>query len=191
MKRLITLTATALTLANGALAQTATDDEMRGLTSNILAGITGEAPAQAEPAETATVQIDALSGLVEQALSEGQSDAYLEALMNEAIDKGQIEVTDAMRTTTGEVDTRTLLASIVAKSEATTDAVDTNALDAEAGVDVQEDRFYVVSSGDSLAAISLSFYGNAQDYVRIFEANRDTLDRADLIRVGQSLLIPR
>jgi nucleoid-associated protein YgaU len=191
MHKLLTLTAVALAMAHAANAQSATDDEMRGLTSSILAGINGEKPAATEPEQTETDPTDTLSGLVQQALSEGQSDAYLEALIDEAVDNGQIEVTDGMRTTAGEVDTRMLLASLIAKSEGAVADVDTASLAAEAGVEPGEQVFHVVVSGDSLAAISLTYYGNPQDYTRIFDANRDTLERADFIRIGQSLLIPR
>lgn len=189
MYKIIYLAAVSLTLANAAAAQTSTDNEMRDLTSNVLAGITGKAPQQTAPSGSTEVETDALRGLVEQALSEGQSDAYLEALISEAADKGQIEVPDEMRTTTGEVDTRTLLASIVAKSEGATSGPDTNALESEATGE-REEQFYTVVAGDSLAAISLTYYGTTQDYNRIFEANRDSLSRPDLIRVGQILLIP-
>lgn len=187
MHKLLSVTAATLVLAGAASAQTASNDEMRNLTSSILAGISGKAP---EPAATSSrVGTDALRGLVEQALKEGQSDAYLEALISEAADKGQIAVSDSMRTTTGEVDTRTLLASLVSKSEAA--PADVEALIVEASGEPLADRFYQVVSGDSLAAISLSYYGNASDYTRIFEANRDSLSRPDLIGVGQILLIPR
>lgn len=187
MHKLITVTAMALAMVNSATAQTAADDEMRSLTSNVLAGITGKAP---EPPEKVEDQTDALRGLVQQALSEGQSDAYLEALISEAADNGQIDVPDAMRTTTGDVDTRTLLASLVAKSEGAESAADVETLETEAQGELEE-RFYVVTAGDSLAAISLTYYGTTQDYIRIFDANRDRLSRPDLIRVGQTLRIPR
>jgi nucleoid-associated protein YgaU len=190
MYKFIITTALTLTLANAGLAQTANDSEMRSLTSNILAGINGDAPVAVE--EATGIETDALKGLVQQALSEGQSDAYLEALISEAADRGDIEVPDAMRTTDGELDTKTLLASLVAKSEGV-DATDTDALTAEAtgeAADAAEDQFYVVQSGDSLAKISLAFYGSAQQYSRIFDANRDTLSSPDRISVGQRLLIP-
>jgi nucleoid-associated protein YgaU len=53
------------------------------------------------------------------------------------------------------------------------------------------ERFYVVESGDSLAYIALQYYGNTNDYVRIFEANRDKLRSAERIQVGQRLRIPK
>ncbi|HYO83334.1 MAG TPA: LysM peptidoglycan-binding domain-containing protein [Bryobacteraceae bacterium] len=49
---------------------------------------------------------------------------------------------------------------------------------------------YTVQSGDTLSKISKQFYGNANDYNRIFEANRDKLSDPDKIQVGQELVIP-
>jgi nucleoid-associated protein YgaU len=50
---------------------------------------------------------------------------------------------------------------------------------------------YTVASGDTLSAIAERFYGNANDYMRIFEANRDKLNDPNLIHPGQELVIPR
>ena len=50
---------------------------------------------------------------------------------------------------------------------------------------------YVVQSGDSLSAIALQLYGDAAEYTRIFEANRDKLSDPNLIQPGQELIIPR
>ena len=49
---------------------------------------------------------------------------------------------------------------------------------------------YTVKSGDTLSKIAKQFYGNANDYNRIFEANRDKLKDPDKIQVGQELVIP-
>lgn len=54
----------------------------------------------------------------------------------------------------------------------------------------QGERFYVVEPGDSLAYIALQFYGNTNDYTRIYEANRSVVAQPDDIRVGQRLRIP-
>ena len=51
-------------------------------------------------------------------------------------------------------------------------------------------RTYTVQSGDSLSKIAKQFYGNANEYNKIFEANRDKLDNPDKIQVGQELVIP-
>jgi uncharacterized protein YidB (DUF937 family) len=54
-----------------------------------------------------------------------------------------------------------------------------------------KDEMYTVVSGDSLSKIAKRFYGNANDWRRIFEANRDQIKDPDLIRPGQKLRVPR
>jgi nucleoid-associated protein YgaU len=49
---------------------------------------------------------------------------------------------------------------------------------------------YTVEPGDTLSKISKEVYGNANDYMRIFNANRDQLQDPDKIKVGQQLRIP-
>ncbi|MFD2644005.1 peptidoglycan-binding protein LysM [Pseudomonas japonica] len=51
-------------------------------------------------------------------------------------------------------------------------------------------RFVVVKKGDTLSAISLEVYGNANLYNKIFEANKPMLSHPDKIYPGQSLRIP-
>ena len=49
---------------------------------------------------------------------------------------------------------------------------------------------YTVTKGDTLSKISKQFYGNPNEYMRIFEANRDQLKDPDKIQIGQVLKIP-
>lgn len=51
-------------------------------------------------------------------------------------------------------------------------------------------RTYTVKAGDTLSKIAKEFYGNANDYNKIFEANKDQLSSPDRINVGQELKIP-
>lgn len=51
-------------------------------------------------------------------------------------------------------------------------------------------RRYTVRAGDSLSKISREFYGNAGDYMKIFDANRDKLSDPNQIQPGQELVIP-
>ncbi len=51
-------------------------------------------------------------------------------------------------------------------------------------------RTYTVSAGDSLSKIAKNFYGNANQYMKIFEANKDKLSDPDKIKPGQELVIP-
>lgn len=54
----------------------------------------------------------------------------------------------------------------------------------------QSQRTYTVQPGDSLSKISRQFYGNASQYMKIFNANRDQLQDPDRIQPGQQLIIP-
>ncbi len=51
-------------------------------------------------------------------------------------------------------------------------------------------EYYVIQKGDSLSAIAKRYYGNAKDYPRIFEANREVIKNPDLIYPGQKIRIP-
>jgi nucleoid-associated protein YgaU len=51
-------------------------------------------------------------------------------------------------------------------------------------------RTYTVKAGDTLSRISKEFYGNANEYMKIFEANRGTLTDPNRITPGQQLTIP-
>ena len=50
---------------------------------------------------------------------------------------------------------------------------------------------YTVQPGDTLSAIAKKFLGNANDYMEIFNANRDQLTDPDKIKPGQVLKIPQ
>ena len=51
-------------------------------------------------------------------------------------------------------------------------------------------RTYTVKAGDTLSKIAKEHFGNANDYMKIFEANRDQLNDPDKIKPGQVLKIP-
>ena len=51
-------------------------------------------------------------------------------------------------------------------------------------------QYYTVVRGDTLSKIAKQFYGNANDYMRIFEANKPMLTHPDKIYPGQNLRIP-
>jgi nucleoid-associated protein YgaU len=53
-----------------------------------------------------------------------------------------------------------------------------------------EPRTHKVQPGDTLSKIAKQFYGDANKYPKIFEANKDQLSDPNLIKVGQVLRIP-
>jgi len=53
-----------------------------------------------------------------------------------------------------------------------------------------EEQYYTVVPGDSLSKIAKKYYGNANKYPVIFEANTPMLKHPDKIYPGQVLVIP-
>jgi len=51
-------------------------------------------------------------------------------------------------------------------------------------------EYYTIESGDSLSKIAKQFYGNAMDYPKLFEANKEVIKDPDLIYPGQKIRIP-
>ena len=66
-------------------------------------------------------------------------------------------------------------------------------LTADIGIDASlavPARIYEVVGGDTLSKIAKKFYGDANQYKKIFEANKDQLKDPDKIQVGQKLKVP-
>jgi nucleoid-associated protein YgaU len=53
-----------------------------------------------------------------------------------------------------------------------------------------KEQSYTVQSGDTLSKISKQFYGDANRYMKIFDANKDQLKDPNTIKPGQTLRIP-
>lgn len=169
---------------------------MDAATAGILANIRAVRGAAAEAPQPSS----GLQAIVAQALREGKSDSYIDAIVNEAAGRGEISVPKALVTNDGRVDTATILASIVSQARVAAgqevkpviaggDGVEVRMVQ-KAGGEVEQFNFYTVASGDSLGAIAQRFYGNAGLFTQIYEANRAILGSPDRIRTGQRLVIP-
>lgn len=55
---------------------------------------------------------------------------------------------------------------------------------------IETEKKYTVVAGDSLSKIAKREYGDAGEWRRIYEANRDIVKDPDLIHPGQQLRIP-
>jgi uncharacterized protein YidB (DUF937 family) len=53
-----------------------------------------------------------------------------------------------------------------------------------------QEQWYTVAPGDSLSKIAKRFYSDANQWRKIYDANRDQLQNPDLIHPGQKLKIP-
>ncbi len=51
-------------------------------------------------------------------------------------------------------------------------------------------EYYIIKKGDTLSAIAKQFYGKANEYPKIFEANREVIKDPNLIFPGQKIRIP-
>ena len=60
-----------------------------------------------------------------------------------------------------------------------------------AAAPVAADRTYTVKAGDTLSKIAKEMLGSANEYMAIFNANRDQLSDPDKIKPGQVLKIPQ
>ncbi|WP_149142581.1 LysM peptidoglycan-binding domain-containing protein [Gemmobacter caeruleus] len=129
-----------------------------------------------------------LEGLVAQALREGQTDAYIDALVNEAAGAGRISVPEGLMTAGGKVDTAVLLAALLREAQAA--ARNTPAQVAPPPEATAQGQTYIVREGDSLGAIALHFYGSMALYPVILKANADRLAGPDRLTRGQELRIP-
>ncbi len=69
--------------------------------------------------------------------------------------------------------------------------VDSTYLSAPTPAPKDETVYYEVVKGDTLSKIAKHFYGNANKYPVIFEANREVIKNPDLIYPGQKLRIPK
>lgn len=59
-----------------------------------------------------------------------------------------------------------------------------------AGTPSPPTREYTIKSGDSLSKIAKQYYGDAGDWKKIFEANKDKIKDPDMIFPGQKIIIP-
>jgi nucleoid-associated protein YgaU len=169
---------------------------LRDMTANVLKGLGAATGKSAMPGGAS------LQTLVAAALRDGKSDAYIDALVNEAAGRGEIRVPKALVTPEGKVDTAVLLAGLVQKATVVSGTVGTAPPEAAGGEGVElrmvqkadgrveQYQFYTVQPGDSLGAIAVKFYGDINRFMKVYEANRMILASPDLIRVGQRLVIP-
>lgn len=57
--------------------------------------------------------------------------------------------------------------------------------------DDADDNYYTIVKGDNLSKIAKKFYGDANQYNKIFEANREVIKDPNLIYPGQKIRIPK
>jgi nucleoid-associated protein YgaU len=109
---------------------------------------------------------------------------------NPGVSNLKVSVEDGVATISGQADSAEAMekAVLMAGNDKGIGEVRADGLTAPAPV--QEVQYYEIQSGDTLSAIAKKYYGNASDYPRIFEANREVIKDANLIYPGQKIRIP-
>ncbi|MGL6211024.1 MAG: LysM peptidoglycan-binding domain-containing protein [Paracoccaceae bacterium] len=168
-----------------------------GATSDAVLTALGMEVPDADPAVPAGSSQNALAAMVAQALREGQSDADIDALVNQAAGQGAITVPAMLVTAEGRVDTAVLLATIVARSHGAehgegdaSSQADVVLTPEAAAIAAGSDVTYTVQIGDSLGSLALRFYGDSALHPVIYDANRGLMASPDSLAVGQVLIIP-
>ncbi len=172
-------------LARPAAAAPAATDPLAAMSADVLADL--------GPPRAAALADTPLTALVRGAAAEGQSPAYIDALVNDAAARGTVAVPADLRTTEGRVDTPVLLAALglagdgagegdLSGSDLAADPVSAALDSGPAG--------YLVLPGDSLSALALRYYGDAGRAAAIHAANAGILVTADSLRAGQTLVLP-
>lgn len=106
-----------------------------------------------------------------------------------AAEKVSVDVSDARVVLTGQVIEQSTCekATLIAGNQNGISEVDCQI---EVEKKEPEAKFYTVKSGDSLSKIAKEFYGSANKYMIIFEANKPMLKDPNVIQPGQELRIP-
>ena len=103
-----------------------------------------------------------------------------------------VEYNDGQVTLSGEVDSpdaRDKVVLLAGNVQGVSDVIATN-LKAPAPPPEQKIEYYEIQRGDTLSGIAKKFLGNAMDYPKIFEANREVIRDPDKIYPGQKIRIP-
>ena len=109
---------------------------------------------------------------------------------NPGITNLEIEVNDGVATIKGETDDPSALEKVILMAGNVLGISEVHAEEVVAPVQTVEVQYYEIKKGDSLWKIAKEFYGNGNDYPKIFDANKEVIKDADLIFPGQMIRIP-
>ena len=104
-------------------------------------------------------------------------------------DRLTVNASSATLSATGKPDFSNVSGGVASTEAALGSGIASGGL-ASAGGGEWQSKTYTVQSGDTLSKIAKEFYGNANKYQQIFEANKPMLKDPDKIYPGQVLRIP-
>lgn len=121
---------------------------------------------------------DVIGAYVVWAVKAGKSDAYVDSLLNSAAAQGHFEIPLALTTLSGRLDTQSLLKSVLLAAKHDGRAPN-----------LMVPQKHPLRLSDSLVGLSLAYYGDPRDHMRIADAN-GPISRMAEAQVGQMFEIP-
>ncbi len=109
---------------------------------------------------------------------------------NPGINNLEIDVQDGVATIKGDTDDPSALEKVILMTGNAMGIEEVRADEVTSPVQTYEVQYYEIQKGDSLWKIAKEFYGNGNDYNKIFEANKEVIKDPDLIFPGQKIRIP-
>ena len=109
---------------------------------------------------------------------------------NPGVDPLSVAYDDGKVTLTGQATSQDAYEKVILMAGNVKGVTEVVADDLSAPVPEVKVEYYVIESGDTLSKIAKQYYGNAMDYPKIFEANREVIKDPDLIYPGQKIRIP-
>jgi len=109
------------------------------------------------------------------AIGSEKSDAYIDSLLNSAAAKGDFQIPLALMTLSGRLDTKSLLQSVLVAAKQAEPTAQPAA---------SPSQQHLLRLSDSLVGLSLAYYGDPLDHMRIADANGSIARMAEA-QVGQ------
>ena len=125
---------------------------------------------------------DALKDLLNEAIRQRQSDAYIRVLLNTGVERGTFDIPPTLRTTDGAFDAYSLL-----KAMAQTAGTPVPVIPEE----VETNGIQKIVPGDSLARLALRYYGQPLKYDLILAANPQINPANPVLTPGDVIQMPR
>lgn len=110
---------------------------------------------------------------------------------NPGINNLEVEVENGVATIKGDTDDPSALEKVILMAGNAMGIEEVRADEVKAPEQTVEVEYYEIQKGDSLWKIAKNFYGDGNDYPKIFEANKEVIKDPDLIFPGQMIRIPK
>ncbi|MDD2402358.1 MAG: LysM peptidoglycan-binding domain-containing protein [Clostridia bacterium] len=123
------------------------------------------------------VLIEELS-VTEKAGEEGDKYVSFKLIEYKSYGKKSAVVVDSTPTTRATI-TKAATATLATKKE-----------EAKVTTNPKSTGTYIVQSGDTLWAIAKKYYGDGEQYIKIYKANKDKIKNPSLVYAGQKLVVP-